>query len=311
MVTVLTRLSVVFLYVLLCWGPARASTLALVYSERSAGYLDVAKVVIFELEKSGLPAQEVSQFTGGEWVAAQTSSAASKLIVTLGADAFRQVLALEPKTPVLAALLPRGSYARILRESGRKSSTGTTVLYLDQPFNRRLDLLRLVLPDAKRIGVLWGPESQALQSNLTQATMGRNLSIESSQVSNPAGLFSGLKTVLDGADDLLAVADPQVFSSATIANILMATYRAGIPMIAFSPAYVKAGAMVAIYASPVQIGVQTASMARQFLQTNALPVPQNPADFEIAVNDHVARSLGLNLDARSLTEKLQNLARRP
>ena len=156
-----------------------------------------------------------------------------------------------------------------------------------------------------------GPESQALQSSLAQAALNRNLGIESSQVNNPAGLFSGLKTVLDGTDVLLAVADPQVYSSATIANILMATYRAGIPMIAFSPAYVKAGAMLAIYASPVQIGVQTANMARQILKTNTLPEPQNPAEFEISVNDHVARSLGLNLDAKSLTEKLHTLARRP
>ena len=307
----LARLLSIFLFALLCWGPARASTLVLVYSERSAGYLDIAKVVTSELEKTGLPAQEVSEFTGSEWLSAQSGGVSSKLIVTLGADAFRQVLALEPKGPVLAARLPRGSYARILRESGRKQSPGTTALYLDQPFNRRLDLLKLVLPDAKRVGVLLGPESQALQSSLAQAALNRNLGIESSQVNNPAGLFSGLKTVLDGTDVLLAVADPQVYSSATIANILMATYRAGIPMIAFSPAYVKAGAMLAIYASPVQIGVQTANMARQILKTNTLPEPQNPAEFEISVNDHVARSLGLNLDAKSLTEKLHNLARRP
>ncbi len=297
--------------VLVCWSSVHAASIAVVYSERSAGYLDVAKAFTAEFERSGLAAHELVQFTGSEWLISDTVILPSKLIVTLGADAFRQVLARDPRVPVLAALVPRSSYERILRESGRKPQFGATALYLDQPFGRRVDLLRLILPDAKRVGVLWGPESVALQSSLNQAVQARGLTMESSFVATPTALFAGLKAVLDSADVLMAVADPQVYSSATIANILLATYRVGIPVMAFSPAYVKAGALVAIYATPVQIGTQAASMSRQILQGNPVPAPQYPADFEITVNDHVARSLGLNLDARSLVDKLQQLGRRP
>ena len=292
-------------------GSAHAATVAVVMSERSTGYLDVAKVITAELGRSGLAGNEVLQFTGAEWTSAEAVGGTPKLIVTLGGEALRHVLGQEVRTPVVAALLPRSGYERIVRESNRRLPTNLTAVFLDQPLGRRVDLVRLILPDAKRVGVLWGPESVALQAGMIQSLQSRGFTMISSLVANPAGLFSGLKAVLDEADVLLAVADPQVYSGSTIANILLATYQARIPVMAFSPAYVKAGALVAIYATPKQIGVQTAGLARLSLQGNALPAPQYPTEFEISVNDHVARSLGLNLDARALTDKLLSGAKRP
>ncbi len=307
----IARMLMIGVCTLVCLGGAHATTVAIVMSERSAGYLDVAKVIAAELERSGLAGNEVTQFTAAEWTSAEAAAGTLKLVVTLGGEALKQVLGQEAHTPVVAALLPRLGYERILRESNRRLPTHLTAVFLDQPLGRRVDLVRLILPDAKRVGVLWGPESVALQAGMIQALQSRGFTMVSSLVANPAGLFSGLKAVLDEADVLLAVADPQVYSGSTIANILLATYRANIPVMAFSPAYVKAGALVAIYATPNQIGLQTAGLARLALQGAALPAPQYPIEFEITVNDHVARSLGLSVDARTLTDKLQSGVKRP
>ena len=296
---------------LVCPGAARAITVVIVLSERSAGYQDVAKAIAGELERSGVASNEVAQVTGSEWVNGDAAYSAARLVVTLGAEALKQVLSRESQIPVVAALVPRIGYDRIVREGTRRLPAHLTAIFLDQPLGRRADLVRLILPEAKRVGVLWGPESVVTQAGMAQALQSRGLTMVSSVVANPAGLFSGLKSVLDDADVLMAVADPQVYSGSTIANILLATYRARIPVVAFSPAYVKAGAMIAIYATPNQIGTQAAGLVRVWLQGGTLPAPQYPNDFEISVNDHVARSLGLNLDVRVLTEKLQNGAKRP
>eukprot|EP01032_Pedospumella_encystans_P026470 gene26469-29906_t len=127
----------------------------------------------------------------------------------------------------------------------------------------------------------------------------------------PSTLFTGLKTVLDDADVLLAVADPQVYNSATISNILLATYRARVPVVAFSPAYVKAGALLALYSTPRQIGVQAGALARGVLQGGPVPASQYPQEFSVAVNEHVARSLGLTLDEVALNERMVKLEKRP
>jgi hypothetical protein len=50
-------------------------------------------------------------------------------------------------------------------------------------------------------------------------------------------------------------------------------------------------------------------MAAHFLQTGNLPASQYPTEFTVTTNEYVARSLGLNLDAKGLTERLHKLDR--
>jgi ABC-type uncharacterized transport system substrate-binding protein len=105
---------------------------------------------------------------------------------------------------------------------------------------------------------------------------------------------------------LLAVADPQVYNSSSIQNILLASFRAKVPMVAFSPAYVRAGALLALHVTPTQLGQQAGVIAWGVLRDKALsPIPLYSRDFSVMVNEHVARSLGLSLDGAALRERLQ------
>lgn len=298
----------------LCWTAlAHAGGVVIVSSERSASYAAAADALVAELVREGVPSAEVSQRFASEpggMDAAATSG--PKLLVVLGTEALKQLLARDVRAPVLAVLIPRSGFERVVKDAGRKASANVTALYLDQPLGRQLDLIRLAIPDAKRVGVLWGAESVLQQPALLAAMQLRGLQEKSGLVvSNGGGVFSGLKGVLDDADVLLAVADPQVFNSATVSNILLATYRARIPVLAFSPAYVKAGALMSLHSTPVQIGTQAASVVRAILQGGGLPPAQYPTDFTVSVNEHVARSLGLNLDEITLSDKLRRMEKRP
>jgi ABC-type uncharacterized transport system substrate-binding protein len=124
-------------------------------------------------------------------------------------------------------------------------------------------------------------------------------------------VYSALKSALDSVDVFFALADPQVFNSTTIGNILLTTYAAQVPVVAFSPAYVKAGALAAIYSSPVQIGGELGAIAAGFIQTGQLPSPRYPNEFEVMVNASVARSLGVTVDAAAVTERLKRMEKRP
>jgi len=284
--------------------PALAATVVVVSSERSAAYTEAADALVAELERNGLPRQEVLQMTGLQWTAAGQLN--PKLIVAVGAQATELLARAERRTPVLATLLPRASFERILRETGRKASSQLSALYLDQPLSRQLELLRLALPGARRVGVLWGPESIGQAPLLRALALARGLNLVEADVGPEEALFPSLKRVLDGTDLLLAVADSQVYSSASIQNILLASFRARVPMLAFSPAYARAGALLALYVTPAQIGLQAATMAATVLRGNALPeAPVYSKDFEVAVNEHVARSLGLRVDAESLRHSLR------
>jgi putative ABC transport system substrate-binding protein len=291
-----------------CWG----ADVVILSSERSAGYSEAAQAVVAELVRSGIDRAEIVQLVvpdvpGADVVGLQ----GGKVWITLGAEALGRALPREGHPPIVAALIPRLGFERILRDTVHKSATGIAALYLDQPFARQLDLLRLALPDAKRVGVLWGHESMLQQVGLMAAAQSRGLEVVGGAVTSPITLYAGLKTVLSDTDVLLAVADPAVYNGTTISNILLATYRSRVPLMAFSPAYTKAGALMSLHSAPRQIGGQAATMARAVLQGGALPASQYPMEFSVVVNDYVARSLGLMLDEGVLTERLRRLEKRP
>jgi len=94
--------------------------------------------------------------------------------------------------------------------------------------------------------------------------------------------------------------DPVIYNKNTIRGILLSTYRKKLPIIGFSRAYVKAGAIAAVYSKPEQISKQTASIADTFLRTGSFK--QNsyqPADFSIAINKKLAKSLGIKIKSEA------------
>lgn len=293
-----------------CAG-ASAQSIGILGSERGASYLAVSDAVQQDLQRTiGAYAVVAAYAPDGDAVEALLSRT-PKVIVTLGAVALRTALAMDVRVPVVAALIPRTAFEKVLREPGRKSTAPVYGIFLDQPFGRQLDLLRLVHPDARRVGVLWGPES-VLQRHLLQAALAaRGWSESAGVVGSNVTLGEATQRALDDADALLAVADPAVYNSTTVSNVLMASYRAKLGVFAFSPAYVKAGAIAALYSTPAQIGAQAAETVRVLVRGGPVPPMQYPSDFSVSVNEHVARSLGVSVDEATLLERLKRMERKP
>jgi len=298
---------------LLLWavGSVHATTLVvIVSSERSPAYVEAAEALVSELERQGVSRFEMRQQTTLEFQ--KDGAGTPRLLVALGALAAQTVAKTDPRYPVLCALLPRTSYESVLQENGQRSSAQFSALYLDQPLSRQLELIRLALPAAKNVGVLWGQESKSKESVLKALAATKQLTLVEGRVSGDSLLFPQLKKVLADADVLLALADQQVFNPQTIQNILLASFRAQVPMLGFSPAYVRAGALIAVFSTPEQIGRQSAALAKDVLQGKGLPAtPLYPSSFSVMVNDHVARSLGLSLEASALTARLKSAESAP
>jgi len=240
------------------------------------------------------------------------------LIVTVGTEAFDKTLtwlgARDPRwarVPVLAILLPRAAYEA--RLAGGGPSRPVSAVVLDQPLSRQLALITLVAPDRKTIGVLPGAQTQPLLPTLERAAQARGLRVKPTRpVADTQGIYPALKEALESADVLLALPDPVIYNSATLKNILLASYRARVPLVAFSAAYVKAGALAAVFATPSQVGDHAADVVDAVLAGRSLPAVQAPHDFTVAVNDSVAASLGLRLDTPAqIRENLRRMERQP
>jgi putative tryptophan/tyrosine transport system substrate-binding protein len=286
---------------------AQESHLWVVLSESGGPYAETAAALRSEL--SALP--RGVELRIGSWQDLNGAGARPpQLMVTLGAMALRNAIdnvQREPglaRVPILAALLPRASYDALVP----KSRANTSAVFLDQPLGRYLDLLRLAMPERKKIGVLLGPESAALVPALLKAATARGLRLVTAEVSGDSDeIYPALRTVLGEADVLLALPDNQIFNASSLQNILISTYRQRIPMVAFSAGYAKAGAVLALYTAPTQVATQIAAIVKSFVAGRGLPPPQLAAEFSVVANQRVARSLGvLTDDAVALTEALKH-----
>ncbi|WP_168224759.1 ABC transporter substrate-binding protein [Rhodoferax aquaticus] len=289
-----------------------ASVVWVVCSDRSTQYEATVAAITAELENGGVARSEVVvAYLSDPGTIDPSVLNSGKLIITLGSEALAKTLVRDVRVPVLATLIPRGSFESLVKEPIRKPQAPVYALYLDQPFGRQLDLLHLALPHAKRVGVIWGNGSAGNQLALAASAQSRGMDLVVGRAAPDGSLAQGLRTITDDAQVLLAIADPSVFNSATLPNILLATYRAQIPVLAFSQAYVKAGALLSLYSTPEQIGFQAGALARSVLGGANLSHGQYLQEYTVGVNEHVARSLGLTLDAAQLSERLKRLERKP
>ena len=291
--------------------PVLAHPVVVVTSDANNGVVEAADASIAELQRLGVAPDDIVRERAATFARPGTARTDTRVYLTLGVEALREVLKANVKEPIVAALVPRSAFDRVQNELGRKSGAAVSALYLDQPLGRQMALLRLALPEAKRIGVVLGPESMLQQAATVAAIRSHGLEPVVGLALTPDNLFAGLKPALEDADALFALPDSMVYNNSTVPSILMATYRARIPLIAFSPAYVKAGALLCVYSTPQHIGSQAAAMVHGLMRNGAGVPSQYPQDFTVRVNDSVARSLGLSLREDHLADQLRRQERKP
>lgn len=215
------------------------------------------------------------------------------LIVAVGMKAAQSAIA-QTGIPVLAVMIPRMGFEDLLAQASPKKITHSiSAIYLNQPLARRLDFWRAALPDRRRVGLLHTPDARIDVERMRQDVAQRGGSLVDRQVLSAEELFPGLESVLASSDVLFAIPDSMIYSSSNIRNILLASYRLGVPLIGLSQAYVNAGALCAIFSTPEQLAEQASATVIGFARTGKLPAPQYPVSFTIAVNQQVARSLGV------------------
>ncbi len=231
------------------------------------------------------------------------------MIVTVGTQAAKLTALQHVSVPILHTLLPRQTYLELARERSQDRTRRHTAIYIDQPLRRQLNLIGFALPDHSHIAVILGPATASLDNELITAARDRDLDPQVRHLSSPTELIPLLREVLEKSDVLLALPDPMVFNSDTLYHLLIATYHRKVPVVGFSRAFVEAGALLAVYSTPAQTGRQAAEIVRQTLRNpaRALPTPQYPKYFTVAVNRRVAVSLGIDVpDEQTLLNRLQD-----
>lgn len=215
------------------------------------------------------------------------------LLVAVGMKS--SLLAMGSGIPTLCVLVSKSAWEKVQKANvAGNSKSMATAIFLDQPASRQIELILNALPSARSVGILHSAQFPEI-TDIARAAKERKLALHEQQLESLESLHRNLQSLLQNSDVLLAVPDMQVYNSSTIRNILLETYREQIPLIGFSPAYVRAGALSAVFSTPEQIAIQAVDVLQEYIATDRLAPAQYPKDFTVMVNSQVGNSLGIQV----------------
>jgi ABC-type uncharacterized transport system substrate-binding protein len=272
---------------------ATESSILILLSSNDDVYLDVATTItnstIKMCRNRGLACQdanyEISQVSSQE----HDYSHNLKMIVTLGIKAAVYAKNNFNGNLIFSALIPKNNQ---IPPDSDSNNSNHYYLYLDQPLHRSMLLINALSDSFKNIGVMIGKNDKTSEQELKQSAAELDITLNLEKIDNRNDIGTSLYRLLSNSDILLAVPDTEIHNKSTVSNILISAYRKRKPLIGFSSAYVKAGALAAIYSSHEDIAFHVRdNIVKSFSGESITEREQSAAYFSILFNSEVARSL--------------------
>ena len=284
-------------------GPLAASsgpTVAIVTSSR-VGPFETASRAIADVLAADPRQPEVLTFdlegerSRAAEVLAAVRRANPQLIVTVGSLATAVALG-EPaqRTPLVFSMVLYPRQSEFLSDEKRP----VTGIALDVPLDTQLDYVRRLVPQARRLGVLYHrAETGLVVDAARRQASAHGLSVVTREVEQPAGAVAALGELMEEVDVVWSVADSHVFTPQTTSALILAALRRRVPLLGLSTAHVRSGALATLYCDYEDVGRQTGELVLRVLdgaRPEDIPVA-GPRKVGVALNLRTAQHLGLDV----------------
>jgi ABC-type uncharacterized transport system substrate-binding protein len=216
----------------------------------------------------------------------------TRLVVAVGSRALAELQARKTGLPVVATMVLRGP-----------QPDGAGQVDLDVPLGAQLAAVRAMLPWAQRVGIIRNPARSRYAADALES-QGRKegYTLAVADCDGPGRLLKVVASLRGKVDFLLCFPDPDLYNAVTIQPLVLAAIEYRLPIVGFSPGFVRAGAAAAVYADYRALGRQTAEMALRLYRGEASGGEEFPARLQVAVNQRVTRLLGLDLKIPACAE---------
>jgi putative tryptophan/tyrosine transport system substrate-binding protein len=278
-------------------APAAGNRVVIVMSGEDAPYVAASDEARTLLVQQG---HQVSQMTLDKYTASAGGSRPTADIWLAVGTKAAVALSHDVRPPArLVYSMVSGLDAAGLTEGNTVCGVGT-----DIPLDAQLKLIAEALPGAKTVGVLYRSDvpGSAAMLKAMEAAVPPQLKVVSVAVDKHESVAAAIEALLDQKVSVVWTApDAAVYNVATVRAVLLSAVRRQIPVFGFSPACVKAGAVLGVGIDPKRQGAQAAGIVSRL--ASGLPAAQLPAVltetpvFQIAVNLTVADRLAIALPA--------------
>lgn len=221
----------------------------------------------------------------------------AELLIAIGDQAFRRAQKLDK--PLLGVYVSRAVVT--LAQRKRCQCQG---IWAGVALNDQLSMLEIMMPLARRVGVIVGPQS-AWTSGMVQDYQGR-LGLTPLPVSSVEELGDRLRERLAEFDALVLPVDGQLFGPGAAKLVLLTSYRLRRPVFGPDRAYVRAGSVASLYASGADLVAETLVHLQFFHSSKRLRRSGFVHTPTVVVNEHVASSFDMVYhDTESLRDALE------
>ncbi len=187
-------------------------------------------------------------------------------------------------------LVLRISRLQARQRLGNTHPARISLLWSDPPLERQLKLIASILPQDRRIGVLYGIDSEFMLQELRQYAAPMGLEIVPQRWDN-INDSRPLLNLFKNSDVLLGLDDPQLYNPKTVKNLLLSSYAQQLPLVGPNAGFVKAGSLASTYSDQAD----WLDVLDRLLNHSPASWPRTlyPEHFKVVGNPQVARSLGI------------------
>jgi putative ABC transport system substrate-binding protein len=227
------------------------------------------------------------------------------LIVTLGSAATSLLQQQVRDIPIVFCMVLNPVASGFVR-SMHNPGSNVTGASLDIPTRLQFEMLKAVVPSVKTLGVFYNPrETGEVVEPAVQTAAELGLELIAIPITSNDELPAAVASLHKRIDALWSVADSTVFASdRSIEFLLRQTLQYKVPFMGLSPAFVKAGALLALSVNYHDVGRQCGEQAALVLggRTPAsLPVT-TPRQVTLYLNMNVARAIGVDIPPHTTSQ---------
>jgi putative ABC transport system substrate-binding protein len=221
------------------------------------------------------------------------------LLLAVGGDVIKPLFeASKGGIPIVGGVSDSPMRAGIAQSLARPSTNFTGITFLtDEMAAKRMELLKEVAPDARRVAVIFNP--QHFDDEVTFARRGAEslgIALTNHPINSAADLDAALLAVSAGGADSLFIISSRL-TGVVAGRIAQYGQERRLPVIASWREFVDSGALLSYGPSRVFEAKRLAGYVQKVLngaKPADLPIEQ-PVKFELVINLKTARALGLNV----------------
>jgi len=225
--------------------------------------------------------------------------------ITIGEKSLKTILSTRPKKRIYSLKVAKYQLDKLIYLYSR-FAVELSGIYQEQSFERQLNLVQAIQPQAKNIAIALGLKTRYWLERYQIISQKHSLPLFYNLLNRQSSLQLFVERIKADHSFLLVANDPDIYSPIQLQSILVTSYNRQIPIIGNKFSDSENAAMVSVY-TPTDLLISEVSQQLDHFCSNAqLATAQFSQNYRVTINPTIAESLNYSsLNAESLKMKLQ------